>query len=206
MKTIEIYCDGAALNNGCKNSIASYGIVILLIENGNIIGGKQYSGLCEPVCSTNNYAELTACLVALQKIKDRTIPIKVYSDSQYLVQTINSNWDIRANQEIWARLFNELLNFESVYFIKVKGHSENFYNDSSANDTIGSRTDTVGFTKGSQIDTLDNTGTEKYTLTRKGNIGVQTATDMIDKHDTYWNKYRFYTTIFENISKDLLLV
>ena len=34
MKTIEIYCDGAALNNGCKNSIASYGIVILLIENG----------------------------------------------------------------------------------------------------------------------------------------------------------------------------
>ena len=56
MKTIEIYCDGAALNNGCKNSIASYGIVILLIENGNIIGWKQYSGLCEPVNSTNNYA------------------------------------------------------------------------------------------------------------------------------------------------------
>ena len=84
--------------------------------------------------------------------------------------------------------------------------SENFYNDGSASDTIGSRTDTVGFTKGSQTDTLDNTGTEKYTLTKKGNIGVQTATDMIDKHDTYWNKYRFYTAIFENISKDLLLV
>lgn len=68
-------------------------------------------------------------LVALQKIKDRTIPIKVYSDSQYLVQTINSNWDIRANQEIWARLFNELLNFESVEFIKVKGHNGNKYNE-----------------------------------------------------------------------------
>ena len=68
-------------------------------------------------------------MVALQKIKDRTIPIKVYSDSQYLVQTINSNWDIRANQEIWARLFNELLNFESVNFIKVKGHSGDKYNE-----------------------------------------------------------------------------
>ena len=68
-------------------------------------------------------------MVALQKIKDRTISIKVYSDSQYLVQTINSNWDIRANQEIWARLFNELLNFESVKFIKVKGHNGNKYNE-----------------------------------------------------------------------------
>ena len=58
-----------------------------------------------------------------------TIPIKVYSDSQYLVQTINSNWDIRANQAIWARLFNELLNFESVEFIKVKGHNGNKYNE-----------------------------------------------------------------------------
>lgn len=45
MKTIEIYCDGAALNNVCKNSIASYGIVMLLVENGSIIGWNQYSGL-----------------------------------------------------------------------------------------------------------------------------------------------------------------
>ena len=32
-------------------------------------------------------------------------------------------------QEIWARLFNELLNFESVEFIKVKGHNGNKYNE-----------------------------------------------------------------------------
>ena len=133
MKTIEIYCDGAALNNGCKNSIASYGIVILLIENGNIIGWKQYSGICEPVNSTNNYAEITAALVGLKKITDKTIPVKVYSDSQYLVQTINSNWNINANKELWEKLFEEIRTFDSVEFIKVKGHVGNKYNEIADN-------------------------------------------------------------------------
>ena len=133
MKTIEIYCDGAALNNGCKNSIASYGIVMLLIESGNIIGAKQYSGLCEPVNSTNNYAEITAALVGLKKITDKTIPVKVYSDSQYLVQTINSNWSINANKELWEKLFEEIRTFGSVEFIKVKGHHGNKYNEIADN-------------------------------------------------------------------------
>ena len=133
MKTIEIYCDGAALNNGRKNSVASYGIVMLLIENGNIIGGKQYSGLCEPVNSTNNYAEITAALVGLKKITDKTIPVKIYSDSQYLVQTINSNWNINANKELWEKLFEEIRTFDSVEFIKVKGHGGNKYNEIADN-------------------------------------------------------------------------
>ena len=133
MKTIEIYCDGAALNNGCKNSVASYGIVMLLIESGNIIGWKQYSGLCDPVNSTNNYAEITAALVGLKKITDKTIPVKVYSDSQYLVQTINSNWNINANKELWEKLFEEIRTFDSVEFIKVKGHGGNKYNEIADN-------------------------------------------------------------------------
>lgn len=133
MKTIEIYCDGSALNNGCKNSIASYGIVMLLIENGSIIGWKQYSGLCEPVNSTNNYAEITAALVGLEKIRDKTIPVKVYSDSQYLVQTINSNWSINVNKELWEKLFDEIRTFDSIEFIKVKGHGGNKYNEIADN-------------------------------------------------------------------------
>lgn len=133
MKTIKIYCDGSALNNGCENSIASYGIVMLLIENGSIIGEKQYSGLCEPVNSTNNYAEITAALVGLEKIRDKTIPVKIYSDSQYLVQTINSNWRINANKELWEKLFDEIRTFDSIEFIKVKGHGGNKYNEIADN-------------------------------------------------------------------------
>lgn len=129
MQEILIYCDGASLNNGSPNAIASYGIVMIYKVDEQIKGIKKYSGLCEPVCSTNNYAELTACLVALQKIKDRTIPVKVYSDSQYLVQTINSNWRINANQELWTNLLYEITKFKYVEFIKIKGHSGNKYNE-----------------------------------------------------------------------------
>lgn len=71
------------------------------------------------------------------------------------------------------------------------------YEDSSSSNS---------FSKGQELDNRVSTGTEDYTLHRKGNIGVQTVTDMITKHDTYWSKYRFYTMIFENISRDLLLV
>lgn len=96
-------------------------------------------------------------------------------------------------------------------------NNESFYNDSSAEDVIGSRhdststtkgaeTDTTTAVKGSETDNLDNIGTENYTLTRKGNIGVQTATDMLDKHKKFWTVYEFYTMIFREIAKELLLV
>lgn len=95
--------------------------------------------------------------------------------------------------------------------------SDNFYNNTEVSDNNGSRSDTESFskgaetdngtnTKGSQHDTLNNTGTEDYTLTRKGNIGVQTGADMLDKHRKLWSSYEFYSIIFREIAKELLLV
>lgn len=66
--------------------------------------------------------------------------------------------------------------------------------------------DTGSFTKGSEHDTLDNTGTEDYTLHRVGNIGVMTITDMLKKHTDYWSDYEFYTYIFKDIARELLSV
>lgn len=84
--------------------------------------------------------------------------------------------------------------------------SENFYNDNSNQTTMGARLDDGTFSKGEQIDALKEVGTEDYTLTRVGNIGVMTGTDMLDKHYRYWNMYEFYTMIFKDICKELLLV
>ena len=72
--------------------------------------------------------------------------------------------------------------------------------------TKGSQSDSSSNTKGQQIDNLDRTYMEDYTLTREGNIGVQTATDMIDKHKKFWSLWAFYEYIFKEISKDLLLI
>lgn len=72
--------------------------------------------------------------------------------------------------------------------------------------TEGQQLDSSSNTKGQQIDNLDKTFSENYTLTKKGNIGVQTATDMIDKHKRFWDMWSFYEYIFKEISRELLLI
>lgn len=72
--------------------------------------------------------------------------------------------------------------------------------------TEGQQLDSSSNTKGQQIDNLDKSFSENYTLTKKGNIGVQTATDMIDKHKRFWDLWSFYEYIFKEISRELLLI
>lgn len=67
-------------------------------------------------------------------------------------------------------------------------------------DTIGSHTDT----EGQRIDTSEN---DAWTLTRKGNIGVQTAGDIARIFTQYWTKdFKFMDMIFNDIVKELLFV
>ena len=76
----------------------------------------------------------------------------------------------------------------------------------NGNTTTNEHTDNLTFTKGQQTDSHSNNSTESYELTRKGNIGVQTGADMLRKHDSFWTPYEFYTMIFKDICKELLLV
>ena len=62
------------------------------------------------------------------------------------------------------------------------------------------------YTKGEQSDTHNHNETESYNIRKRGNIGVQTATDMISKHNNFWNSYEFYTLIFKDICKELLSI
>lgn len=67
-------------------------------------------------------------------------------------------------------------------------------------DTIGQHTNT----EGARTDTID---TDEWTLTRRGNIGVQTSSDMLRLHTDFWTeKYKFLQLIFDDIAKQLLLV
>ena len=66
-------------------------------------------------------------------------------------------------------------------------------------DTEGQRMDTTG-------EHTDETDSNEWTLTRKGNIGTQTAGDILRIHTTYWTEqYKFLQLIFDDISKQLLL-
>ena len=90
---------------------------------------------------------------------------------------------------------------------QVTTYDSNVFNDADKRVVNeGARTDTETSQKGEQNDILSSTHNEEYTLNKEGNIGVQTVTDMLTKHDEYWSSYQFYTKIFADICRDLLVV
>ena len=97
--------------------------------------------------------------------------------------------------------------YDSNNFNNESGTDSNFGTRSdSGNTTTNEHTDNLTFTKGQQTDSHSNNSIESYELSRKGNIGVQTGADMLKKHDSFWTSYEFYTMIFKDICKELLLV
>lgn len=94
-------------------------------------------------------------------------------------------------------------------------HSVDTINDINAHDDNETRdltdeetrdmTDSRTLKTGEQVNTNETSGNENYTLTRKGNIGVQTQSDMLMKHLELWDGYEFYTRIFRDIADAFLL-
>ena len=91
--------------------------------------------------TTNNIMEITAVLEALKALKF-PCEVDIYSDSAYVVNAFLQNWGINwqrnnwktpdkkevKNKELWQELV-ELTNIHDITFIKVKGHSDNEYNN-----------------------------------------------------------------------------
>lgn len=71
---------------------------------------------------------MPAILNAMNSIKDKTIPVEIYSDSQYVIKTLNGDYSIRANRELWDRLMKERNRFSDIKFLWVKGHDKNQHN------------------------------------------------------------------------------
>ena len=128
---VTIYTDGA-----CSGNPGAGGWGAILMGNGK---KKELSGY-DPE-TTNNKMELTAVIKALEALKS-SCTVDLYSDSAYVVNAINQNWldnwkknnwigsDKKPvkNIELWKGL-DFLLSIHSVTFIKVKGHSDNEYNN-----------------------------------------------------------------------------
>ena len=72
--------------------------------------------------------------------------------------------------------------------------------NSQRQDTNSARTDTA-------LAHTDQFDSDEWTLTRRGNIGVQTASDMLRLHTQYWTEqYKFMQLIFDDIAAQLLLI
>ena len=122
MKTIKIYADGACRGNQFAKNIGGYGVVLLYGEH-----KKELKDAFKNV--TNNQMEILSVIEGLKALKQYDIPVEVYSDSQYVVNTVNLNWKKNANQDLWEELYNYIGKVKDIKFIKVKGHSDNIYNN-----------------------------------------------------------------------------
>lgn len=131
MKKVIIYTDGACSGNpgnGGWGAILKYG------EREKPIAGFEEN-------TTNNKMELTAAIEALKSLKE-PCEVELYSDSAYLINSFLQGWlekwkkngwrtsgkDEVKNVELWTEL-DRLDSIHKITWIKVKGHSDNEYNN-----------------------------------------------------------------------------
>ena len=131
MKEIDIYTDGACSGNPGPGG---WGVVLIYQENKKELSGYQPE-------TTNNRMELFAAIQGLSALKESCV-VNLYSDSSYLVNTFEKHWIEKwqrngwktstkspvENQDLWKLLLIHVRKHQ-VRFIKVKGHSDNQYNN-----------------------------------------------------------------------------
>lgn len=131
MKRVNIYTDGA-----CSGNPGWGGYAAIIIYKGveKIVKGAEKE-------TTNNRMELMAAIEGLKALKENCA-VDLYSDSAYTVNAFTEGWIYGwidkgwitstnkevANVDLWKELYS-LSRMHKVNFIKVKGHSDNEYNN-----------------------------------------------------------------------------
>ena len=113
---MDVYVDGAySSSSNCG------GIGIVFVGKGTY--HKRYRN------TTSQRMELRAALVALKSVIDKEEDLTIYSDSSYLVNSINKKYNLKANLDLWNSLFSEIKKFKKVTFVLIKGHAGIKYNE-----------------------------------------------------------------------------
>ncbi|HJU93488.1 MAG TPA: RNase H family protein [Pyrinomonadaceae bacterium] len=96
LKLVAIYCDGSSLGNGQIASRAA--AVALLGHKGLWRAFGEYLGV-----ATNQQAEIAAAAVGLESLK-YPCEVNVFTDSKYVVETMNGRFRRKTNLTWWDRL------------------------------------------------------------------------------------------------------
>ena len=119
--SVVIYTDGSAKGNPGRGG---YGVVMMSGSH-----RKEISGGFE--LTTNNRMELLSVIVGLEHLKKEKTFVTIYSDSKYVVDSIQKKWLFswekknfgkKKNPDLWIR-FLKIYRKHQVSFIWVKGHS-----------------------------------------------------------------------------------
>lgn len=131
MKEVNVYTDGACSGNPGKGG---YCAILIYGDVEKVVSGFEDN-------TTNNRMEILAAIMGLKALKE-PCKVNLYSDSQYLINAFNEGWIVAWQQNNWKNsnkkeiknidLWKEIINLTSIHdvnFIKVKGHSDNEYNN-----------------------------------------------------------------------------
>ncbi len=126
--SITIYTDGSSKGNPGPGG---FGVLLLYGQHRKEIS-KGFRK------TTNNRMELWAVIAGLEAITKKELPVKIYSDSQYVVKAIKEGWlntwmrtnfkGGKKNPDLW-RKFHALSKDFSIEMIWVKGHADNPHNN-----------------------------------------------------------------------------
>lgn len=118
---IRIYTDGAAQGNpgaGGYGTILKFGSHVKELSQGFRL-------------TTNNRMELMAVIIGLEAIKKNDLPVMIFSDSKYVVDSVEKGWlwnwekknfKDKANVDLWLR-YIPLHRKLSPRFTWIKGHA-----------------------------------------------------------------------------------
>lgn len=127
MTPIELYTDGA-----CSGNPGPGGFAWILKWNQHV---KEHAEAYR--LTTNNRMELMAVISGLSNIRKKEIPVRIFSDSKYVVDAILQKWLENwiskkfhrvANADLWME-FLKIYNPALHHFEWVKGHAENKWNN-----------------------------------------------------------------------------
>ena len=118
---IEIYTDGASSGNPGPGG---YGVILR--------SGNHYKELSEGYRkTTNNRMELLAVIRGIESIKKTGQEIMVFSDSKYIIDSVEKKWvfnwvrtgfKAKKNKDLWLR-FLTVYKLHQIKFTWVKGHN-----------------------------------------------------------------------------------
>ncbi len=124
---ISIYTDGASRGNPGPGG---YGVVMK--------AGTHRKELSQGFkITTNNRMELMSVIVALETLKNEGQAVTIYSDSKYVVDSVEKGWVFgwekvnfkkKMNPDLWQR-FLKIYRKHNVKFVWVKGHGSNVENN-----------------------------------------------------------------------------
>lgn len=106
------YTDGA-----CTGNPGPAGVGVIIHHGEKVWEISEYLG-----SGTNNIAELTAVLRALENV-DEGLPVLIHTDSQYSIGVLSKGWKPKVNIDLIGRIKKVLEKHPGTKFQYVRGHS-----------------------------------------------------------------------------------